>query len=491
MIVLYLFVILLYVLLLFLSFHERLPEKDGKKVFFEKGAAYLYRQLDARKMLRYGSIKEKLRLLNPGVGSGGEKEKIILQQFYIKRIRLVLLFVLVGDLLAIALFVSSRMESVLSDGRYITRNACGLGSIEAVLQAKTEQNGGEKGQDFLIKVEEQQYGESQIKMLAQNLKEELPKRILGGNVSLEEIRSPLHLMQKVDGYPFDISWDSSHYALIYPDGSVENGELEETGETVNLTAQLTYKSYREEFVFPVHVLPPLYSEEEIQKKKLHALLLRAEEENRSERQMELPDYIDGVKVEWSEKRTDDSKYLFFLICICAGLIYFLQEKKLKEKADERNRQMLLDYPALVSRLTLYMGAGMTIRNAFCKIAFDYRSRREKGEACRYVYEEMLLTCYELDGGISETAAYENFGKRCRLAQYTKFSGLLVQNLRKGSNSLSEVLRQEAGNAFEERRNMARKMGEEAGTKLLFPMMLMLGIVMVLIIVPAYFSFAVS
>ena len=44
-------------------------------------------------------------------------------------------------------------------------------------------------------------------------------------------------------------------------------------------------------------------------------------------------------------------------------------------------------------------------------------------------------------------------------------------------------------AFEKQKNMARKLGEEAGTKLLLPMMLMLGIVMVLIIVPAYFSFS--
>lgn len=36
--------------------------------------------------------------------------------------------------------------------------------------------------------------------------------------------------------------------------------------------------------------------------------------------------------------------------------------------------------------------------------------------------------------------------------------------------------------------MARKMGEQAGTKLLFPMMLMFGIVLVVLIVPAFLSF---
>ena len=42
-------------------------------------------------------------------------------------------------------------------------------------------------------------------------------------------------------------------------------------------------------------------------------------------------------------------------------------------------------------------------------------------------------------------------------------------------------------ALEERRARARKAGEQAGTKLLFPMMLMLLVVLVVIMVPAFMS----
>ncbi len=168
----------------------------------------------------------------------------------------------------------------------------------------------------------------------------------------------------------------------------------------------------------------------------------------------------------------------------------MQDRKLKEEIDRRNRQMLLDHPQLISKLMLYLGAGMTIRNSFRKIASRYAAERQEGGKFHYVYEEMLLICHELDSGVSEAAAYEHFAKRCRLPQYTKLSNILVQNMRKGSNSILDALRQEAENAFEERKNMARKLGEEAGTKLLLPMMLMLGIVMVLILIPAYYSFSV-
>lgn len=68
--------------------------------------------------------------------------------------------------------------------------------------------------------------------------------------------------------------------------------------------------------------------------------------------------------------------------------------------------------------------------------------------------------------ITELESYEQFGKRCGLKAYRKLAALLTQNLRKGSKGLSELLRAEADQAFEERKAAAKKRGEEAGTKLL-------------------------
>ena len=50
----------------------------------------------------------------------------------------------------------------------------------------------------------------------------------------------------------------------------------------------------------------------------------------------------------------------------------------------------------------------------------------------------------------------------------------------------QLLEQEVSDAFEERKNLAKKSGEEAGTKMLFPMM-MFGIIIVIIMVPAFLS----
>ena len=53
--------------------------------------------------------------------------------------------------------------------------------------------------------------------------------------------------------------------------------------------------------------------------------------------------------------------------------------------------------------------------------------------------------------------------------------------------MTNLLELEAEEAFEERKSMARKLGEEAGTKMLFPMILMLGAVMLILAFPAMHS----
>ena len=109
-------------------------------------------------------------------------------------------------------------------------------------------------------------------------------------------------------------------------------------------------------------------------------------------------------------------------------------------------------------------------------------------ACNDDDATSIPAAIESQTGVSEADAYENFGKRCSLRQYVRLTALLNQNMKKGSNNLLVSLQQESRDAFETRKNMARRLGEEAGTKVLGPMMLMLGVVLVMIMIPAYLSF---
>ena len=84
----------------------------------------------------------------------------------------------------------------------------------------------------------------------------------------------------------------------------------------------------------------------------------------------------------------------------------------------------------------------------------------------------------------EGEAVSEFGRRCKLQSYMKLGSLLEQNRKTGTKNLNQLLEQEMMSAWEEQKHTARHTGEEARTRLLAPLFLMLLVVMVIIMVPA-------
>ncbi|HEX3076809.1 MAG TPA: hypothetical protein VHQ24_08105, partial [Lachnospiraceae bacterium] len=218
------------------------------------------------------------------------------------------------------------------------------------------------------------------------------------------------------------------------------------------------------------------------------VIKQRDSESLSNEVLELPRTLDGKEISYKENKEATSEMIFFLGIISAILIVFLSFTQLDRKRKDREMELMMSYPDMINKVILLLGAGMTIRNVWGKISGEYKEkleRRKEGE--RYVYEEMLVTWNEMCNGRSELDAYDAFGKRVKLKPYLKFSSLLVQNAKKGTTDLLHSLEYEAIEAFEVRKETAKRLGEEAGTKLLAPMMLMLFIVLMIIIVPAFLS----
>ena len=199
----------------------------------------------------------------------------------------------------------------------------------------------------------------------------------------------------------------------------------------------------------------------------------------------LPTSLDGKAIVWTQP-WDTSGAVLTALCVVGACCIPIQKQRAREQMQQKRlRQMLLDYPGLITRLALLIEAGMTVRRAFEKIALDYKRKKENA---RYAYEELLKSYYEMEAGIMEEQAYENFAKRCGHPKYRTLSALLIQNLKKGNRQLLDILEKESAEAFEERKRYARVQGEAAATKLLIPMVLMLFIVLIILIVPACISF---
>lgn len=208
---------------------------------------------------------------------------------------------------------------------------------------------------------------------------------------------------------------------------------------------------------------------------------------KGKRRILLPQTVSGSAVEYVNPENNKDFSAFYLSLSVLLLLPFLWKRQCEQKLEEREKQLSLDYPELVHKTVLLLSAGLTIRGCFERIHEEYTRQLAGGGKRRYVYEEVCVSCQEMKNGVPEPEVIETFGKRCRQLPYLKFSSIINQNIRKGAEGLTKLLEIEAMEAFEKRKETVKRMGETAGTKLLLPMMLMLGVVMAIIIIPAFMT----
>lgn len=364
----------------------------------------------------------------------------------------------------------------------VSRNSQGQGEREEKLKVRI----GDTEENMTVTVGEQEYTQEQLDKVFREAGEKLEELVLGENESLDEVRSNLNLIGSLPDTGISVSWEVDEYEAMNQQGELKTENLTDEGTLVKLTAVLSYKEETAEVTFFARLYPPKLNQTEKQLKKLSEEIERMEEETKADEYLSLPSDVDGTPVIWKYGRNFRAVGLLLIGAAAALFLYAEEQEKQKNRKKERELQMALDYPQMVSKLTIYLGAGMTVRKAWYRIAEDYElQKEEKGN--REVYEEMLYTMHEIQGGGSEGECYEKFGERCALPAYKKFGAMLSQNLKKGTKGLAPLLKQEADNAFEERKSLAKRLGEEAGTKMLLPMFLMLAVVLVIIVVPAFFS----
>lgn len=369
----------------------------------------------------------------------------------------------------------------------IIRNAYGEGSSTEVLDVVIE--GRKERIPVEIEVAEQRYTADEIQEMFDRVIRKLESEILNGNESLDRVEQDLDLVTAVPEEPVDISWELDRYDVMNIQGEIQEDALDAEGTLVTLNAVLTYRedeTKQAAYQCTAHLYPRVLSGEEARKQEIEETLAASERKNREEKDWNLPEAIRGKAV--SYYRQMDERGLVLIIMALLVISLLIAQKKQDEMQEEarRSRQMIRDYPEIIGKLTLYLGAGMTVKRAFRKVVEEYeRQKKTTGVCC--AYEEMQKTCREMESGHTEAESYENFGRRCKVQAYVRFGALLSQNLRKGTRGLTELLKMEAIQAFEDRKARARRLGEEAGTKLLLPMFLMLTVVLVIVIVPAFLS----
>ena len=391
-----------------------------------------------------------------------------------------------GIILALAVTFVEKQDTVLTKWNGLERNTYGQGEtqqeilVEGLLAKKVP---------LAVRIGERRYTKEQAADAIHMAAEELSAQIAGGNESLEQVQSRLELVTWLDKYGISVRWQPDDTELISASGEVFNSGCPESGRETFLTATLKAGEYAEDYIYRVNVLPPGRTQEEKELAAFENFLMEKEEEQKYSEVFILPEEFEGKTLTYSADR-GRSSLMFPLLGILAAILLPLKDRQREQEAKKKREcQMMMDYSEILSRLVVFLGAGLPVRKAWAKIVEDYRRTEEKAGK-RAAYEEMAAAYYLMQRGVPEIQAYSEFGNRCRVLPYRKLAGILEQNVKNGSKSLTPVLEAEMEAAFEQRKSLARRLGEEASTKLLLPLFMMLLIVMVMITVPAFLAFGI-
>lgn len=403
--------------------------------------------------------------------------------FQIKKLEAIFVIIVIGIVSAVCIHLCSRMRESLADGTQLVRNEWGVGDYKVTLRAKTEN--WNKEIPFLVR--ERSLTKEEQSNLQNELYAKLPDLIKKENYDLGHVESDLNLVSSVPGYPFRLTWSSSDNERINRNGKVNRKGIESKGEKIELTVTFSYEQEESSFAYEVFLVPEVVNEEKLFFEALENKLSEIDLEAKNQKQISLPDSLQDENIEWTQVSKSNVIFIFMLTILGCVLVGWGMKNDLEKSCKKRNRQLVVDYSGFVSKLRLYLSADLTVKNAFYRIMKDYEEQQEQKKK-KYLYEEMKISCHQLKNGVMEEQVYREFGKRCGETRYRRLSFLLTVHLKQGNGQLLMLLSEEADNAKEDRRNMARKAGEEAGTKLLFPMMLMLVVIMFLVLIPAYLDF---
>lgn len=400
-----------------------------------------------------------------------------------RRILTMILLLLITVIFVVFCLSQDRSEKVVTQGGIIEREDAAK-TVHFGVEADTEE--GLVQEEVTLRVAERKFTEKECQDIEKKADAYIKETLRGENTSLDQVVSPLCFPDTVPGTEIRICWQREE-KYVDEKGNILCAMLPKEGAEIVVSAVASWNNWEKEYYFRVFLMKSELPLTEELRSEIRASVETAVISQSTEQQIHLPKTVSGRKVRYVNLQKPKNFSPVYAMIGMIILLPFFWKRKQKEAMEHREEELELDYPELVNKIMLLLSAGLTVRGSFERIDLQYRLKRKEGGNRRYVYEEVCVCCQEMKNGMTEAKAIENFGKRCRQMSYLRLASLLNQNIRKGAEGLTQLLETEAMEAFEKRKEAVKQMGEKAGTKLLFPMILMLGIVMAIIIIPAFMT----
>lgn len=391
--------------------------------------------------------------------------------------RLSRILLISGIILTIVLGIRAFGESRLEEGAVLPKKEPGEGAYEQELIAYVE----EQKIPLTVTVEEVCLSEEDALEMLERAKKELDRLVLGENESFTKISTALCFVDQIPDTPVEVTWVEKASDFFGSDGKLrEELTIAEPLECM-ISAILTCQEISIDYEVRLTILPREMS----LKTSLEKQIQENGENEKEAKGLSLPTVWKGSEISW---RKPMDLTFFYVMLLTAAATAFLrvgakrdahEEKKKRQEAYER------EYAQIVSKFTMLLSAGISVRNAWERIVLLYLKKSAEESP---IMEEMNWAYRELQKGRSELEIYELFGTRVGVVSYKKLMALFISDKKRGSIRLLDAMNQEMLEAWEDQKRSAKQQGEKLGTKLLIPMMGMLLVVFLMILVPAFLSF---
>jgi len=320
-----------------------------------------------------------------------------------------------------------------------------------------------------------------------DLKQRLPKAVLGENETLDGVTADLVLDGEDPKTGAVISWRSDRPEIISDEGRVNLIEGK-PGAEVSLDADITLGEATDELSLKVVMGAPGAAHDYARDLEDSVTRLVADISGSSDgASVTLPDVTEsGIEMRWNRPRETGALAAVFILPFIGILVYRSRYRGMDKAVKKMRESIKRDFPDFLAKLLLLLNAGLVVTSAVAKIADDYKERKRAGEE-KVFFEELLGMEDRIRGANTSLAAeFSDLAARSGQREVMRFSTILVDNIDKGS-ALADKLMQEEGMLRTMRKKRAEERGRLAETKLTFPMALQLGVVIIITVAPAAFE----
>ena len=211
--------------------------------------------------------------------------------------------------------------------------------------------------------------------------------------------------------------------------------------------------------------------------------VRAANEDLTSEKVALPGRLaGGEKVSWKKAENSDMPLIIMIFLMTVFIIFRTRYSSLEKEEREAKESIIRELPEFINRIILLLNAGVVLNAAFTTI-MEGREKMDPDEKS-YFYAQMRNINTKLkraNGSLNNEL--KDFAKRSSVRELMRFSNIVSDNINKGADLVGKLKRESEALWFA-RKKQSEEKGRTAETKLTFPLVLLLLVLVMVTIAPA-------